>query len=80
MKDQYFRWMNKYSSGIKYSLPIVTPYLEVRVALDSPVVFPFRLVEYHADPFARRESRVTDVGYHALTLLHGHLDTLTDFE
>lgn len=55
-------------------------HLEVHLAFDAAVVFPLRLVEYHADPFARRERRVADVGDDALALLHGDLDALPDFE
>lgn len=51
---------------------------EVHLALDSTIVLALRFVEYHPDPFARREGRIADVGYHALTLLDGHLDALTD--
>lgn len=54
--------------------------LEVHLALDAAVVFPLRLVEYHADPFTRRERWMADVGDHALTLLHGDLDALSNFE
>lgn len=54
-------------------------HFEVHLALDSAVVLALRLVEYHPDPLAGRESRIADVSDDALALLHGHLDPLADF-